>query len=54
MEIPDTPFCFSHQSLPVRRGQPRLGANTETVLREAGLSEDQINNILAKSEEAQS
>lgn len=42
LEIPDTAFRFDRQSLPVRHHQPRLGEQSREVLREAGLSEAEI------------
>ncbi len=46
LEIPDAPFRFDRQSLPVRHHQPRLGEQSREVLREAGLSEAEIDAAL--------
>jgi crotonobetainyl-CoA:carnitine CoA-transferase CaiB-like acyl-CoA transferase len=46
MEIPDTPYRFDGQSLPVRRGQPCLGEHGREVLAEIGMSEEDIDAAL--------
>jgi len=52
MELPDTPYRFDHQSLPIRHGQPRLGGATEEILSEAGVNQNTIKQIMADQEEA--
>ena len=46
MELPDTPFRFDRKGLPIRRGQPKLGADTEAVLHDAGIEKILIKQIL--------
>ena len=46
LEIPDAAFRFDRQSLPVRHHQPRLGEHGREVLREAGLTEAEIDAAL--------
>jgi crotonobetainyl-CoA:carnitine CoA-transferase CaiB-like acyl-CoA transferase len=53
MEIPDTPYRFDGQSLPVRRGQPCLGEHSREVLAEVGMSEDDIDAALGDTDESQ-
>lgn len=45
MILPDTAFRYNRETLPVRRGQPRLGEHTVDVLVEAGFSDDEIADI---------
>ena len=52
MEIPDTPFKLDGGSLPIRHPQPRLGSDTEAVLREAGMADAEIDAILDHNEGA--
>lgn len=47
IEMPDTAFRFDRQSLPVRHHQPRLGEQGREILREAGLSEAEIDTLAA-------
>ncbi len=46
IEVPDTAFQFDRQSLPVRHHQPRLGEQSREILREAGLSDSEIDAVL--------
>jgi crotonobetainyl-CoA:carnitine CoA-transferase CaiB-like acyl-CoA transferase len=46
LEVPDAAFRFDRQSLPVRHHQPRLGEHGREVLREAGLTEAEIDAAL--------
>ena len=46
LEIPDTAFRFDRQSLPVRHHQPKLGEHSREVLREAGMSDAEIDDAL--------
>lgn len=50
MEIPDTPYRINGASLPVRHGQPRLGADTAEVLLEAGVPEELVGRICGGNE----
>ena len=50
IEIPDTPYRFDGESLPVRRGQPRLGEHGREVLAEIGMSEADIEAALDETE----
>jgi crotonobetainyl-CoA:carnitine CoA-transferase CaiB-like acyl-CoA transferase len=52
METPDTPYRFDRQPLPLRRGQPRLGADTAEVLREYGLDADLAAEVLGTEDRA--
>jgi|TARA_B100001964_G_C14028767_1_gene507297 crotonobetainyl-CoA:carnitine CoA-transferase CaiB-like acyl-CoA transferase len=52
IEIPDTPYRFDGQSLPVRRGQPRLGEHGREVLAEIGMSEEDIDAALSDTRES--
>lgn len=44
--IPDTPYLFDQQSLPVRRHQPQLGEHTREVLLEIGMNDEEIDKIV--------
>ena len=46
MEMPDTAFRFDREALPVRRHAPGLGEHSREVLREAGFSEAEIDEVL--------
>lgn len=46
LELPDAPWLFDGESLPVRHGQPRLGEHGRTLLTELGYSEREIDGIL--------
>lgn len=46
LEVPDNAFRFDRQSLPIRHPHPRLGEHGREVLREAGLSEAEIDAAL--------
>ena len=47
LEMPSAPWRFDREQTPIRRGPPRLGADTEAVLREAGVAEEAIAEVLA-------
>jgi len=49
LEIPDTPFRFDRRSLPVQRQQPALGEHSREVLREAGMSEREIDAAIGQA-----
>ena len=42
LEIPDTPYRFDRESLPIRRHPPRLGAHGREVLAELGMDDQEI------------
>ena len=46
LEVPDSAFRYNKKSLPVRRHQPKLGEQSEEILREAGLNSDEIYKII--------
>ena len=46
LEVPDSAFRYNKKSLPVRRHQPKLGEQSEEILREAGFSSDEIYDII--------
>jgi len=46
LHVPDTACQFDGESLPIRSGAPRLGADSEAVLREVGMSTDDIASAL--------
>lgn len=46
LEVPDSAFRIDRQSMPVRHHHPRLGEQSREVLREAGLSEAEIDQAL--------
>ncbi len=46
MEVPDTGLRFDRKSLPVRLPHPRLGEHGREILREAGYTEAEIDEIL--------
>ena len=46
IKIPDTAFQLNRKSLPIRHHQPKPGEQTEEILREAGIKEKEIKNIL--------
>ena len=46
IEVPDTAFRLDRRSLPVREPAPRLGQHGPEILREAGFSEAEIEEIL--------
>jgi len=45
VEMPGRPFVMEKGGWALRRPAPRLGEHTETVLREAGLSDDEIRSV---------
>ncbi len=49
MLLPDAPWRLDGQSLPLRRGPPAMGADSEQVLSEAGLSADEIQQALQRN-----
>ena len=42
LEIPDTPYRFDRESLPIRRHPPRLGEHGREVLAELGMDDQEI------------
>ena len=46
IEIPDSAFRYNRESLPLRRHQPKLGEQSQEILREAGFNSEEINKIL--------
>ena len=42
IEIPDTPYRFDRESLPIRRHPPRLGEHGREVLAELGMDDQEI------------
>ncbi len=50
MKVPETPYKFDRQSLPMRRHHPRLNEQGAEILREAGCGEDDIRVILGTEE----
>ena len=46
LETPDTAFRLDREALPVRRHQPALGEHGREILREAGYSDEEIDEIL--------
>lgn len=46
IEVPEAAFRFDRQTLPIRHHQPKLGEQSREVLREAGLSEAEIDAVL--------
>ena len=46
LEVPDSAFRYNKKSLPVRRHQPKLGEQSEEILREAGFNSDEIYKII--------
>ena len=50
LRLSKPPMNFSRTPASIRRHAPRLGENTEEVLREAGLDQDTINSMLADGE----
>ena len=49
IEIPDTPYQFERESLPVRRHQPQLGEHGHEILCELGMKEKEIEVALGVS-----
>ena len=50
LEIPDTPYRFDRQSLPIRSAQPQLGEHGYEVLSEAGMTKEEISAVLKDSD----
>ena len=50
LEIPDTPYRFDRQSLPIRSAQPQLGEHGYEVLTEVGMTKEEVNAVLRDSE----
>ncbi len=48
LEVLDTAFRLDRQALPVRQHHPRLGEHSRQVLAEAGFSESEMDEILAR------
>ena len=48
LEVLDTAFRLNRQSLPVRQHHPRLGEHSRQVLAEAGFSDSEMDEILAR------
>ena len=54
IEIPDTPYQFDRESLPIRRHQPRLGEHGHEILSELGMDEREIDVALGISKKCSS
>ena len=50
MKVPETPYKFDRQSLPMRHHHPRLNEQGGDILREAGCGEDDIRDMLGTEE----
>ncbi len=50
MVMPEPPWRLDGQSLPIRRAPPAMGADSEQVLAEAGLSQQQISAALGSGQ----
>ena len=50
LEIPDTPYRFDRQSLPIRCAHPQLGEHGYEVLSETGMTEEEISTVLQDPE----
>lgn len=46
IEVTDTPYRINNKKLPLTRHAPKLGADTETLLRDAGLDEQTLQKVL--------
>ena len=49
IEIPDTPYRFDRESLPIRRHPPQLGEHGQEILAELGMSQQEIQSALRKT-----
>ena len=49
IEIPDTPYRFDRESLPIRRHPPQLGEHGQEILAELGMSQQEIQSALKQT-----
>ena len=49
IEIPDTPYRFDRESLPIRRHPPQLGEHGQEILAELGMSQQEIQSALRQT-----
>ena len=52
MEIPDTPYRFDRESLPILRHPPQLGEHGKEILSELGMSQQEIQSALRQTTKA--
>ena len=49
IEIPDTPYRFDRESVPIRRHPPQLGEHGQEILAELGMSQQEIQSALRQT-----
>ena len=54
MEIPDTPYRFDRESLPILRHPPQLGEHGKEILSELGMSQQEIQSALRQTRKTNS